>query len=344
MNSLLLQALEELNPTLLPEESLAYYAYALGCCIFPASVNEDSQSREIAALCERKIRQLKDFSRLGHVSLKAPSSQEDLFRRQDYSHLSVSQLVSLHAMSDRWYAMRRAAKMEPFTRVWQWRIVNELTRRDPKSSLGAILLLAECLEADNYARSAGLPYKFGQRPELFNPADYDSDEALVGHIRRLTESATWISHEMLVDVADHIQATIVEAGTTVEHLPLVNAILSAGMPCFSYPKIVQGLEKATRQLSKTKSKTRLELAQIYNTLWSMTLKTTYLHQFTMTVKHCYLTLANGKSYPDLGIDRDDPRSLALAIKFLDLNRPTLRILSDRYDLDPLLRHYGAVAL
>lgn len=47
----------------------------------------------------------------------------------------------------------------------------------------------------------------------------------------------------------------------------------------------------------------------------------------------------GRTYPGLGIDRDDPRSVSAAIRFLDENRETLRILSDRYDVDKVIKKY-----
>lgn len=255
------------------------------------------------------------------------------------SGLTIPQLVELHSMSSQWYDLRRRKKMETCTRVLQWRIVNELLKRDKESPLAQQLLLAECLEADNYAHCLNLPYRIGDRLEPFTPSDYSDDESLVKHIRALAQKRTYLSREALIDIADYIQTQIVETGTTAQHLPVVSAILSTGMPSFSYPEITRALEKTTSQLAKSNSRTRMELAPAYHSLWIMTLKPSYLRKFENTVRHCYRTLADDKTYPGLGVDPQDPRSLSAAISFLDDNRQTLWILNDRYDLDKVIRKY-----
>lgn len=178
----------------------------------------------------------------------------------------------------------------------------------------------------------------------FDPASFYSEEALIAHIKSIGKGDPECTREELTTIADYIQTEIVETGKTAEHLSLVSAILDTDMPSFSYPEMANALERATRQLAKTNARTQMEMAPAYNALFSLTLNYSYLRKFEKTVRHCYFTLANGKSYPGLGVDTRDPRSVAKAIRFLDENRATLRILSDRYDLAPLLRRYEASAL
>lgn len=184
-----------------------------------------------------------------------------------------------------------------------------------------------------------LEYNVGEKPARFNPAKYPTDELLANHIRSLSDKADYTSREELVEIADYIQTEIVEKGSTISHLEAVNAILNTGMPNFDYPKITKEFEKATNTLAKTNSKSRIELAPAYYTLWSKTLKQSYLSRFKKTVLHCYNTLAKGKTYSDLGVDLNDSRSLSSALRFLDANRQTLWILSDRYDVDSVIRKY-----
>lgn len=181
---------------------------------------------------------------------------------------------------------------------------------------------------------------------MFDPSAFTNDDALISHINLLSQSSSCRSREELTHIAEYIQTQIVEPGTTADHLPLVSAILTAGLPshtglanargseksALSLGKITQSLEKTTRQLEKTKSRTRLELAPAYRALWATTLKATYLTRFEQTVRHCYQTLANGKTYPGLGVDKDDPRSLTAARRFLAAHRQTLWILNPRYSI------------
>lgn len=236
--------------------------------------------------------------------------------------------------------MRRKRKMESFTRIYQWCIVNDLLKLNANDPLAQLLLLTECLEAENYAANLNLPYNFGDRPTPFYPSDYRDDEVLIDHIKILSNGATYISRERLIEIADYIQTEIVDTGKTAEHLALVTAILNTGMPNFSYPNITRALEKATNSLAKSNARSRMELAPTYYILWSQTLRSSYLSKFESTVRHCYQSLANDKTYPDLGVDKADPQSLSNAIKFLDANRQTLWILNDRYDVDKVIQKYG----
>lgn len=120
---------------------------------------------------------------------------------------------------------------------------------------------------------------------------------------------------------------------------LVSPALYTGMPEFNCSGIVRALEKATNSLARSNAMTRMELAPAYHRLWSLTLNPSYLHRFETTVRQCYLTLACDRTYPGLGVDKSDPQSLSAAIRFLDANRPTLWILSPRYDVDKVIKKY-----
>lgn len=125
-------------------------------------------------------------------------------------------------------------------------------------------------------------------------------------------------------------------------MDLVNAILSTAMPSFDYPVIMKEFEMVTNALAKSNTMTCMDLAPAYVTLWSLTLKPTYLSHYEKAARQCYLTLANGKIYPNLGVDVNDPKSLSVAIKFLDDNRQTLWVLNDKYDVDKVISKYKAV--
>lgn len=237
---------------------------------------------------------------------------------------------------------RHRKKMETSTRIHQWRIVDALFRHDETSPIAHLLLLAECLEVANHSVILGLPYKIGERLKPFVPSNYSSDEALVKHIRQLSKQRTYLSREALIDIADYVQTEIVEPGHTADHLTVVAAILSTGMPSFSYPGMTKALEKATAQLEKAGTKTRMELASTYYILWTKTLKQSYLNRFQTTLRHCYRTLADGRQYPGLGIDSRDPRSLSAALSFLDGHRSSLWTLDTHYDLDKVVHKYDDI--
>lgn len=327
----MIRLLEYLDIAKLPASSLPGYAHALHCCAIHASLSGD-----MAHLCERKLKEID--SRLGKGCGQLAEACD---LSADLTRLSVSDLISLHAAGRKCSELRRKKKMEPFTRVHQWRIVRELISRDRQDPLARLLLLAENLEADAHARHLGMPYRLGDRPEPFSPEAYPDDAALIDHIKTLSRRRTYISRETLIEIADHIQLNIVDAGTTAQHLSLVSAILSTGMPSFCYSAMVKALEKATATLAKTGKAPRMQLAPAYHTLWTLTLKPAYLNRFRTTVRHCYNTLVSGKTYPDLGIDPADPTSLSTALRFLDDHRQTLWILNDRYDLAALRAKCGA---
>lgn len=344
-------------------EYLADYAYALSCLKFPASVAGGGKWQQtLASSCDRLAGKLRNeigkrlkttpgLSSLtnalkiieGKESPAKDAEAEELFHTfvnsRNLTELTTSELVRLHSVSRLWYDMRRRNRMEAYTRAYQWMIVEEMMRRPEDESLAGIFFLSECLEAFNYSYAINMPYTPGEQPATFDSSDYRSDDALVAHIEMLAKKQTWIAREELVEIADHILHYVVETGNTSEHLSLVNAILNTGMPQFNYPEIVKALEKTTAQLAKSNSKSRLELASSYNTLWLHTLKSSYLSKFESTLRHCYFTLANGKTYPGLGIDKEDPRSLTSALNLLDKNRRTLNILSDRYDVDKVIHRY-----
>lgn len=367
-----LQTLKNLSFTNFSPERLAYYAYALDCLSFPTSVNDGEFQRRVAFLCNLKLQELHKeidrriaengddtsmalISRLcgdqqsfynsacEYFSLPTTSRSKKrilkafsiLLANLDYSHMSDSELVKLHALSPLWYDLRRYKEMETFTREYFWRIADAIT----DTTLAQVFLLTEYIEADNYSHAVSLTYNIGERLVPFIPSAYPDDAALIKHIKALSEEPTYLSRNELIGMADYIQTEIVETGKTAEHLQLVNAILNTGMPCFNYPKIAKELEKTTVRLAKSNSKSRIELAPVYNTLWSLTLKSSYLNQFEKIVRHCYFTLANDKTYPGLGVDTEDSRSLATAVKFLDENRKTLLILNERYDMDKVIQKY-----
>lgn len=119
--------------------------------------------------------------------------------------------------------------------------------------------------------------------------------------------ADYISREKLIEIADYIRLTIVDSGKISEHLPLINAILSTGIPCFAYPKIAWLPEKDVNRLVKSHTMSHMDLAPIYHTLRSLTLKPGYLNLFEKTVRHAYFALAKIKTYPNIGIDKNNPQ-------------------------------------
>lgn len=151
-----------------------------------------------------------------------------------------------------------------------------------------------------------------------------------------------MSNEKVVGYVDFVSKKIVDKGRTANHLYLVNAILSRELPCVDYPTMIKEYERSVKSLAKSNAKSRLELAPVYYTLWTYTLKPIYLNQFERTVRHCYFTLAKGKRYPDLGVDVNDKESLLTPIKFLDSNRRTLWIRSERYNADMAINKYKSI--
>lgn len=339
-----------------PSGELADYAYALVCCQFPASAVGGGWHQAVDGVCSQKLAELR-----GEINRRAGSGEKTdaLTHALDVidgtaglagdntrwvspsqlSRLSDSALIGLHSMSRCRGDMRRGKGMEAFTRSYQWRIVNELLSRNESGPLAQILLLAECLEADNYANICGLPYKMGQAARSFAPSDFASDEELRSHISELVRKADYVSREELIQIADYIQTEIVEKGETSGHMPLVNAILRTGMPYFNYPKIVRGLESAAKSLAKTKEMHDIELAPYFHTLWDLTQKPTYLSRFEKAVRQCYLTLAANRHYPGLGVDKEDSDSLASALRFLDDHRLSVWVLNEKYDVDKVIAKY-----
>lgn len=275
-----------------PDE-LAAYAYALACCLGPASVVAAAWHQSLASLCRGKMRELRRAVErrlgsgavsetlmqvravLGGAEAKAGTGQARLLSAP-LARLSVPELLALHSMTRQRRDMRRTLGIEPCTRVGEWRIADEIGRREGFGLPGRIMLLAESLEADGYATALRLPYAIGQRPEPFAPTDYIDDASLIGRIRRLSEAADYVSRETLIEIADHVHTEIVAKGTTGAHIELVNAILNTGMPSFGYPVIARGLEHATSALARSRTKPRIDLAPIYRTLWLLTLKPAYL--------------------------------------------------------------------
>ena len=319
MKAKLLKVIERLEGAKLSNDSLADYAYALECCALVSStVVGDHWHQNIAALCEQKLIEIN----------KRVEGKGDL-----------SELVYEHSMSKQWYEMRRKSGLEIFTRTYQWRIVNELLNRNESDPLAQILLLAEFIEADNYAHNLSLPYAIGERVKSFMPTDYENDEKLRKHINELARKADYVSREELIQIADYIQTEIVEKGETANHMALINAILCIGMPSFDYPKIVKNFEQTIKSMAKSDKKKDIVLAPYYYSLWGLTLKSCYLSRFEKTVRQCYLTLANNKYYPNLGINKEDAASLSSALRFLDEYRMNVWIINDKYDVDKVIAKY-----
>ncbi len=238
--------------------------------------------------------------------------------------LGEAQLLSLLATPEKIAERRRRNKMEPFTRVTQWHIVDELLRRKhPKADE---LLRAETVEAEIRARHLGLPYRPGDRLTPFRPDGYPDDQAIIRRIKQLSGRADYLSREALIDIADYVQTAIVEPGHTADHLSLVTAILSTRTSEFNYPTITRQLEKATAALAKTNSRTHLDLAPTYYILWTKTLKQTYLNRFQTTLRHCHCALSTDTTYPHLGIDKTDPATVTRAKNLLSSHPQTLWIL------------------
>lgn len=142
-----LKFLDKLNVATLPTEELAYYAYALICCQYPASVVSGEWHQMVDDVCSRKIAEFREeinhrlegdgeSDALTHA-LAVIDETADLVKDDGMScnpplpvHLSDTELVELYSMSRGWYNMRRSKRMEVFTRSYQWRIVNELLSRN----------------------------------------------------------------------------------------------------------------------------------------------------------------------------------------------------------------------
>lgn len=352
-----LHFLRKLSFATVPSERLAEYAYALTSLKFPASVVFGEWHQEVDDICDCKIAELRnemtdrlrrgeDSNLLNHA-LSVLEDTADLADPKtvwtgniELPQKSVAELIGMHSLSKHWYDIRRSSKMEVFTRVFQWHIVNELLRRGKSNSLAQIMLLVEYLEADNYAHNLSLPYNIGERVRIFTPSDYASDEDLRNHINSLARKADYVSREELIQIADYIQTEIVEKGDTANHMALINAILCTGMPSsFDYPVIVKAFEKATKSLAKTKGRKDIVLAPYFYSLWGLTLKPTYLSRFEKTVRQCYLSLANDRHYPDLGINKEDSDSLESALRFLNEYRMNVWIINDKYDVDKVIAKY-----
>ena len=340
----------------IPSEELACYAYALTSCQFPASVVSGEWHQQVDDICRHLLAELRNEInlRLGSENdsmiltnaLSVAEGTHDLVNCEEtytytlpLSQMSVCGLIGLHSKSKCWYDMRQCKNLEIFTRAYQWQILNELLNRKDGKMLAAILLLAECIEADNYAHNLSLPYNIGERVKSFVASDYACDEDLRRHINALSRKADYLSREELIQIADYIQTEIVAKGETANHMALVNAILCTGMPSFDYTEIVKAFEKATRILAKDDDKKDIELAPYFYSLWGLTQKSTYLNRFEKTVRLCYLTLANEKHYPGLGINKKDSESIESALRFLDEYRQNLWILNDKYDVDKVIGKY-----
>lgn len=356
MKRSLLHTLSRLKFNGLSSDCLWDYAYALTACKFPASVNFDDWHQMAADLCDQKISDLRKELKRRIASgdkrcvaclaiLDNKESVIDKSQKQGFglnpiiTELSEHDLVKLHSQGPDWYEMRRKKKMEVFTRSFHWRIVNELLHRNKKSELSQLLLLTECLEAENYAATANLKYTFGEIPEVFTASGYTEDNALIGHIHSLSREPKHIDREELIQIADYIQLEIVEKGETVNHLDLVDAIVSTSVPSFSYPAIVRGYELTVKSLAKSKEKKDIELAPYFYNLWGLTLKSSYLSKFEKTVRQCYLTLAKCKHFVDLGVNMDDADSLSSALRFLDDYRRNVWIINENYDVDSVIAKY-----
>ena len=351
-----LKFLDKLNVATLPTEELAYYAYALIGCQYPASVVSGEWYQMVDDACSRKIAELReeishrvkrDFKSEVLAHALAVIGETAYLVKDDRkwidpplpAQLSDAELVELYSMSKRWYNMRRSRRMEVFTRAYQWLIVNELLSRNRYGVLARILQLTEFIEADNYAHNIGMTYNIGESVKTFMPSDYAGEEQLCSHIYSLSGKGDYISREELIQIADYIQTEIVEKGETANHLELVNAILCTGMPYFDYPKIVKEFEKEIKSLAKTKGKSDIDIAPYFYSLWGLTQKSSYLSRFEKTVCQCYLALASDKHYPDLGIDKEDSASLTSALRFLDEYRMNVWIINDKYDVDKVIAKY-----
>jgi len=352
-----LHTLEQLEIAGISSECLAEYAYALNCLKFPVSVVSGEWFRMVDDICNCKIAELrceisrrlsgqKDSEILPHAMAVLDGCADLIKNKKDFtqplSQMSVSELIGMHSASGQWYDMRRKAGMEVFSRVYQWRVINEMLNRDDSNLLCQILLLAECIETDNYAHNLSLPYNIGERVKSFKPSDYAGDEDLRLHINALSRKANYASREELIQIADYIQTEIVAKGETAKHMALVNAILCTGMPSFDYPEIVKEFEKAAKSLAKADEKKEIELAPYFYSLWGLTQKSTYLNRFEKTVRQCYLSLANDKHYPGLGINKEDSASVESALRFLDEYRLNVWILNDKYDVDKVIGKYQLV--
>ncbi len=250
----------------------------------------------------------------------------------DFGTLSASELLGLHRTATLWYDLRHAHRLEPFTRVYQWTIVDHLTRRDNYSSVAHALLIAEYLEAANYAEIMGLTYAPGERIRRFDPSAYPDDDALARYVGELSASSRHADRETLIQVADHVQRSVADAGRTADYLATVSAIVIADVPSFSYPRLTEALTRCVDRLAKSGCRPLIDLAVPCRALGEATGRQKYLRLFEQILRHCYLTLTAGKSYPALGIDPADPPSRHAAVSLLRANRRTLTILNPRYTL------------
>ncbi|MCM1139137.1 MAG: hypothetical protein NC453_11265 [Muribaculum sp.] len=351
-----LQTLKSLKVASIPTECLAEYAYALNCLKMPASVVNGEWYHKVDDICSCKIAELQreisrrlshgeDSTILTHAMAVLDGSAdliEDTVNwneHQPLSQMTISELIEMHSMSRQCYEMRRSKGLEVFTRSYQWQIVTELLNRKESGLLALILQLTEFIETDGYAHNLSLPYNIGEDVKTFAPSDYPSDEDLRSHINELVRKADYVSREELIQIADYIQAEIVEKGETVNHIELVNAILCTGMPSFDYPVIVKDFEQTIKSLAKSDEKKDIELAPYFYSLWGLTLKPIYLSRFEKTVRQCYLTLASNKHYPNLGINKEDSASLSSALRFLNEYRMNVWIINDKYDVDKVIAKY-----
>lgn len=348
-----LKTIEKLKLDRIPSQELAYYAYALTCCRYPASVVSGEWYQKVDDLCSRNIAGLrKEIMRRGDShALAVLDGDVELVKDEEewpdsinLAELSSSRLVELHSMSKYQYDMRRRNRMEVFTRSFQWRIVNELTNRKDGRSIGNILMLAESLEADNYAHIVNLPYTMGDRPKIFSPSEYADDDDIIKRIHALTQKADYISREELIQIADYIQTEIVTKEDTVNHIDLVDAIIGNNTPDFDYPEIVSAFERATKSLARSKDKKEIDMAPYYYNLWGLTQKPSYLSRFETTLRRCYLTLAKNRHYPNLGINMDDSVSLSSALRFLEDYRLNVWVLNENYDVDKVIAKYKSAWL
>ncbi len=256
---------KKMNFSRIPSRDLPLYAYALTSCLQPASVVGNKWFRAVAESCKEKVRELREQIALrlknndssehlmhalaildGTSNLVNDAEAASIFEEnQNMESLTVSDLIGLHSLSRSNYNALCISEMEPFTRAFQWRIVDELDRHKGCKSLSAILRLIEYIEADGYAFSLSLPYRVGDKPSAFNPMLYSSDEALACHIRDLSEKKDYIAREELIMIAEHIQADFVERDMIADRIASARAILCTGMPSFRYPKIAKALEGLT---------------------------------------------------------------------------------------------------
>ncbi|MCM1142168.1 MAG: hypothetical protein NC453_26660 [Muribaculum sp.] len=365
--------ISKLNFSKLSDGSLADYAYAISRCKFPASVNIDDIHQIIACQCEEKINELfqeierrvgnhgksaildyaltvchnpdayydTSFQKLS-TYVKSRSKKRivesfgNVVSNLDYSKLSDTELVTLHSLSPVWYDYRRPKEMEMFTRIYFWPIVSAIK----DSQLADILLLTECMEAENYSQLINLKYRFGERVGLINLSDHNDSE-IINRIETLTSNLNFTAREELIAIADYIQLQIVDKGESAEHIRLIHSILGVNICSFGYPKIVKSLEQVVNEYQEYNSIPLIEFAPIYKTLWERTTKSKYLHALKKIVRGCYLALTGKQSFPDLNIGALNP--FDTAIRILKDNRDIMWVLDTRYDVERVIREYQPCA-